>query len=125
MNSAHSLLIVDAALFMRDLISDSIGNHFEYIYYADSVDTAFTMLTCLSPSLITLDLSMDAQDNISDMRLLKRIRKLGNNTKIVVISEIDQSSVIDQLYDMGISEYIQKPFKPQMLSDTIRQSMGQ
>lgn len=61
------------------------------------------------PDLILLDLSMPLSDGLTTLRNLK-MSTHANVTPIIVISGTRDIHLIDQVKNMGIEEFITKPF---------------
>jgi len=61
------------------------------------------------PDLILLDLGMP---RLEGLEFIKRLRKMGNNIPIIILSGSDKSYIVKGL-KLGADGYIEKPFKGQ------------
>ena len=70
------------------------------------------------PDLILLDLNMP---RIGGNEFLKNIRNSGffRNIPVIVLSGHDDDEDIEKCFEMGATEFIQKPFNPIQLNQKI------
>lgn len=101
-------IVVDDALFMREVIRDAIEPLFESIVDIGNADAAVDKIRELSPQLVTLDLSLDAEVAVQGLDVLRRIRKDG--LRVVVISALDQGWLREEVLRSGASACVPKPF---------------
>ena len=66
---------------------------------------------------ILLDLQMPYVDGI---RFLERLREIGKNVPVVIITGQGGQGSARQIERLGASEYVPKPFTPAELSDAVR-----
>ena len=68
------------------------------------------------PDIIITDLKMPNMDGIE---MIKRIRELGGNTPVIIISALSDSDTILNAIDIGIVKYIVKPVDTSELVETM------
>jgi twitching motility two-component system response regulator PilG len=109
--------IDDSATVQRSvkLILESVG------YRVNSITQTLTALSSLGrevPDLILLDINMPDMDGYSLCRLLRQCSALK---EVPIIMLTGRDAILDKVRAklLGASEYLTKPFEPQVLIDMI------
>jgi len=112
------VLIVDDSRFSR-LTNSKILKQLNYEVIGEAVDglDGIEKLNSLKPDLIIADIEMPNLDGIA---MLKRIRKEGNNVKVVVVSSIMNSQMLQEVIRLKAS-IVRKPIKEKNLLNAIKQ----
>lgn len=75
----------------------------------------------LNPDVITLDITMPVLDGIG---ALERIKQDNPNAKVVMVTAAGQKDKIVSAVKLGASEFVSKPYEPNLLLATINSVMG-
>jgi|APSaa5957512535_1039671.scaffolds.fasta_scaffold95358_2 two-component system, chemotaxis family, chemotaxis protein CheY len=104
-----SILIVDDARSMRLILKEILVSAIPSVHVLEAVDSASAvkMYNQEKPDLVTMDINLPKIDGITCM---KRILKINPHAKVVMISAIDQSNIMDKAINSGAIGYITKPF---------------
>jgi two-component system, chemotaxis family, chemotaxis protein CheY len=122
---AYNVLIVDDSQTMRKVILKALsisgfelGDYFE----AGNGEEALTVLNRQWLDLILTDLNMPVMNGVELIQKLK-----GNPTyraiPVVLITTEGSEKRLQELFDLGVKEYIQKPFHPEALRDALTRLM--
>ncbi len=113
-------LIVDDNIAMRMVIRDMLesAGH-QVVAEAENQDQAVKAYTEHKPDVMTLDLSLVQGDGLS---VLKAVRQLDGNAKVIVISGNSQSKVIEMIKAAGAAGFLAKPFKINELIAAVEQA---
>jgi len=106
------ILVVDDESRMRKLIRDFlVKNEYEVLEAEDGEKAVDLFLSVKDIALIILDVMMPKMDG---WEVCREIRK---NSKVPIIMLTAKSSESDELkgFELGIDEYISKPFSPKIL----------
>jgi len=105
----RTVLIVDDSEFIRALITMALSESGEYKIVGEAADgkTAIEMVTNLAPDVITLD---NILPDMIGIDLVKELRNKAIDTKIIMISSVEQKSIIDEGMKNGVNDYLIKPF---------------
>lgn len=106
------ILVVDDESRMRKLIRDFlVKNEYEVLEAEDGERAVDLFLSVKDIALIILDVMMPKMDG---WEVCREIRK---NSKVPIIMLTAKSSESDELkgFELGIDEYISKPFSPKIL----------
>lgn len=121
MGPKKRILIVDDAAFMRMMIRDILTkNDFDVVGEATNGDEAVTKYTELKPDLVTLDITMPGMDGVS---VLKKIREHDPAARVVMCSAMGQQAMVVEAIQNGARDFINKPFHPQKVVDTLRRAL--
>ncbi len=114
-----TLLITDDALIIRTMIRDvAVAAGWEVVAEATNGKEAIESYQQTRPAVMTLDLVMPEYDGL---HALRGIRELDPDARIVVVSALDQRSVLKEAFRLGASDFIVKPFDKQALVATLEQ----
>ena len=106
------ILVVDDEARMRKLLKDFLSTSGYEIYEAENGQKALDIFDMHNDmSLIILDVMMPILDGWSNLRELRKISKVP----VIMLTARGQES--DELFgfELGVDEYISKPFSPKIL----------
>ncbi|MFZ5831415.1 MAG: response regulator [Planctomycetota bacterium] len=113
------LLVTDDALIIRELIKDTARKAgWEIVGEAGHGQEAIDRWRELRPDVTTLDLVMPQYDGL---HALRGIREIDPEAIVLVVSALEQKSVLKEALRLGAADFIVKPFNKQQLIDTLNQ----
>lgn len=117
-NNKKGVLIVDDAIFARDIIKKVLAelNYAKVVGEASDGNEAIDAYKKLKPDLVTMDLIMPGKDGI---KTIEEILKINNSAKILVVSAVGQEHLIMEATKKGAKDYIQKPVNKENLKEKI------
>jgi two-component system chemotaxis response regulator CheY len=119
---AKRVLIVDDAIFMRNMIKDIFaGSGFEVVGEASNGVEAIDKYQQLKPDLTTMDIVMPFKSGIEATR---EIVKQDRNAVIVMCSALGQESLVMEAIEAGASDFIVKPFKAEDVLTVVNKVLG-
>ena len=111
------LLVVDDALIIREIIKDTaVEAGWDIAGEADNGKDAVDLYRQLRPDVITLDLVMPQYDGIY---ALEGIIGSDPEAKVIVVSALDQKSVLQKAFKIGAADFIVKPFDTRQLTESL------
>lgn len=116
------VLIVDDAIFMRNMIRDIFVNGgFEVIGEAGNGLEAVERYRELKPDIITMDIVMPFKSGIEATREIVA----GDPAAVVVMcSALGQESLVMEAIEAGATDFIVKPFKEDDVLSVVRKVLG-
>jgi two-component system chemotaxis response regulator CheY len=116
------VLIVDDALFMRNMLRDIIvrAGH-EVVGEAASGQEAVEKYRELRPDLVTMDIVMPLKSGIE---ALQEICREDPSACIVMCSALGQESLVIEAVRGGARDFIVKPFKEQRVLEVVHRVTG-
>ena len=123
--SKVSVLVVDDAPFIRDLIKKGLRSHFPGIRIEDAVNgrKAQQMLDRDTFDLILCDWEMPEMSGLELLTWCRAQDKLKTTQFIMVTSRGDKENVV-QAIQSGVSDFIGKPFSNEQLTTKVRKALG-
>lgn len=115
---ATRVLVVDDAVFMRNMIKDIFMNtDFEVVGEAANGVEAVEKFKELLPDLTTMDIVMPLKSGIEAVREITAIRK---DARIVMCSALGQEALVMEALEAGAKDFIVKPFNPEKVLEVMR-----
>ena len=92
------------------------------VYLSNSGELALDILECKPIDVVLMDVNMPEMDGIETV---KRIRKMKNIKDIPVIffTALSSKDIIDQCMQLGMKDYIVKPYEPDILLKKLEKVM--
>lgn len=115
-----NVLIVDDEILIREVVKEYCLNENYNIYEASNGEEAIDIVKEKNIDVIILDIMMPKLDGFSACKEIKKIKEIP----IIILSA--RTTEIDKLYgfDLGIDDYIIKPFSPKELIARIKVVTG-
>src|SRR3974377_1418404 len=113
----RTLLITDDATIIREMIKDLASQAgWTVVGEAGNGLEAIQRYEELRPSAVTLDLVMPEYDGL---HALHGIMQIDPHAKILVVSALEQRSILKDAFKAGASDFLVKPFSRQTLLGTL------
>lgn len=125
---AIKVLIVDDAMFMRNMIGeifsgkDFNGEQYEVVAEAENGLEAVEMYREHQPDIVTMDIVMPEMTGIEALR---EIINMDPNANVVMCSALGQDSLVMEALDAGARDFIVKPFQPEKVLDVVTRILGE
>ena len=108
--TAHKILIVDDSEMNRDILSAMLGEEYEVIEAADGAEAvAVLQKRSHEISLVLLDIVMPVMDGFEVLTIMNK-KKWIESIPVIMISAENSPSYVDRAYDLGVTDFISKPF---------------
>lgn len=112
------VMIVDDAAFMRVSIRNILlKNGFEVACEAENGAVAVQKYVEAKPDVVTMDITMP---EMSGLEALKAIRQIDPNALIVMVSALGQEAMVREAVLSGAKGFIVKPYKEEIIIETLR-----
>lgn len=120
--SKTRVLIVDDAIFMRNMIKDIFADdQFEIVGEAANGVEAVEKFKELQPDLTTMDIVMPFKSGIE---ATKEILGINKNALIIMCSALGQESLVMEAIEAGAADFVVKPFKPEDVHRVVQKVMS-
>ena len=123
--SKVSVLVVDDATFIRDLVKKGLRDHFPGIQIVEAVNgrKALQMLTRQPVDLILCDWEMPEMSGLELLTWCREQEALKIVPFIMVTSRGDKENVV-QAIQAGVSDFIGKPFSTEQLVTKVKKALS-
>ena len=116
------VLIVDDALFMRNLLRDIFSSAgWTVVGEAANGKEALLKYQELQPSLVTMDIVMPERSGIE---ALQDILALDPEAVVIMCSALGQESMVMEAIQNGAIDFIVKPFQREHVLDVVARLFG-
>ncbi len=120
MDKKELILIVDDEDEMRSYIGGLVTSFGYQTSSASNGAEALEKFNAMNPALIIMDLMMPEMDGIE---VLGRIKEQNGDTPVIILSGHGDTKNVVRAMKMGASDFINKPFEPEVIRHTINQVM--
>lgn len=112
----NSVLIVDDEEEIRELIGLQLVNPDRTFHFAANGVEAIEILTKQNIDLVISDIAMP---KMNGFELLRKIKLIGLNTPVIILTGHADSMVANQLRTYSVRAFINKPWKKTELEDAV------
>ncbi len=124
MNTNMKILIVDDFATMRRIIKGALKQlGFKNIIEAEDGSDAITLLKKEKVDLILSDWNMPKMSGLEFLKEVRSNESLKQTPFIMVTAEGQKDSVVDAIKS-GVTNYIIKPFTPEILGEKLKKVFG-
>lgn len=119
-----SVLVVDDAPFIRDLVKKALRSHFPGVQVEEAIDgrKAQQVLSRVSFDLILCDWEMPEMNGLELLQWFRGQPDSAATPFIMVTSRGDKENVVEAIQS-GVSDYIGKPFSNEQLVSKVRKAL--
>lgn len=114
-----NVMIVDDHVLYRAGVKTALSskNDIKIIGEADNGSHLLNMLKAIQPDVILLDIQMPIMDGITT---LPEIKKLYPGIKVIMLTLLDDQSVITKLMELGANSYLVKTSDAEVIYEAIK-----
>ncbi|UCF88363.1 MAG: response regulator [bacterium] len=119
---AVKVLIVDDAMFMRNMIAEIFNGKkykeedYQVVAEAENGVEAVEKYKEHKPDIVTMDIVMPEMTGIE---ALKEIMGMDSGANVIMCSALGQDSLVMEALDAGAKDFIVKPFQPEKVLDVV------
>ncbi len=116
------LLVIDDDLATCDFLRSFFSQRGYKVFVANDGDQAIFITKEKRPDIILLDIKMPG---LSGIEILQKIKEIDKNSKVIMMSAVDEKVVVELAMKYGAVDYITKPFSLEWLErDVFLWSLG-
>lgn len=116
-----TVLTVDDSNSIRTIVGKALRDLGFDIEQAEDGEKALTLLEETKVDLILLDVTMPVMDGPT---MLKALRERGDKTPVIMLTSESKRSIVAGAMQLGIDDYMLKPFKPEELKTKVWKALG-
>ena len=105
----QKILVVDDSKFNQELIMEILGEEYQYVVANDGLEAIKILQKDWTIDLMLLDINMPKMNGFEVLEYMNQYRWI-DEFPVIVISAEEESSIIEKAYNLGVTEYIQRPF---------------
>ena len=123
MDNKRKIVVADDELYIRLLVKDILGADY-VVLEASNGEEAVSITRTQKPDLVLMDILMPKLDGYTACYTIKT-DELTKEIPVVMLTGIGHELNKQLSQEMGAAGYITKPFNPEDLLDTVRQTVRQ
>lgn len=120
--AGRRLLIVDDESYPRRALARYMRSRGYHVSEADSGEACLKELSEQAPSVVILDLVMPGMGGLETLRAMRRS---GNDVPVVILTAIHDIDAAMEATRLGATEYITKPYQPQLVVDAVDRCLAE
>lgn len=109
MPTKETILIADDSKLNREMLVDILGEKYEYVFAENGIEVVEFLSAGATADLLLLDLNMPKMDGFGVLDVMNE-RHWLEEIPVIVISADDDAVFMNKAYDLGVTEYIARPF---------------
>lgn len=122
-NDLPKILIVDDSDMNRSILADILENDFEIIEACDGVEAVNYLRTYgVEISLVLLDIFMPRMDGFKVLTIMNAYKWI-QDIPVIMISSDNSASSIARAYEMGATDFIQRPFDATVVNRRVQNTI--
>jgi len=114
------ILIVDDEIDIREFAKSFFKKRGIDVFTASGGVEALEIIDNEIPDLLLLDVRME---EITGIELLRKVREGGNKVKAIMVTGVEDETVINEAETLGIQGYIHKPLVLEELEKVVLQQL--
>jgi two-component system, cell cycle response regulator DivK len=118
------ILHVEDVYECRRLVEAVLKHKGYEVFQAENGEEALQVAREAMPDLVLMDFNLPDMEGDEITRRIKALPGL-ENVPVIVVSATDKPTEIERIREAGCCGFLQKPFSPSQLSDTVYQHLGQ
>lgn len=123
----YNILLVDDSKTIRSVIAktlDIAGVEISNLYQAANGNEGLEILRSEWIDIVFADINMPV---MGGMEMVAEMQKEGmlESIPVVIVSTEGSRQRIDELMEMGVKDYLRKPFTPEQLKEVVDKLLGQ
>ena len=123
MDKRQRILIVDDAKLNRDILKEILGENYNYLE-AENGNQAIQMIAeNIGIDLMLLDINMPQMNGFEVLEIMKRSQCIAE-TPVIMISSEDAVDTMRKAYELGITDYITRPFDSVIVKKRVQNTLG-
>ena len=123
MDKRQKILIVDDSKLNRDILKEILGDAYNYLE-AENGNQAIQMIgENIGIDLMLLDINMPQMNGFEVLKIMKRSQCIAE-TPVIMISSEDAVDTMRKAYELGITDYITRPFDSVIVKKRVQNTLG-
>lgn len=114
MNVKQKILIADDSEINRALLMEILGDGYEYLEAENGVQAVELLREHTDIALVLLDIMMPQMDGFDVLKVMRCYSWL-DEIPVIMISAAKDTANIERAYDLGVADYMRRPFERVMV----------
>ena len=123
MDKRQKILIVDDSKFNRDILKEILGETYNYLEAENGNQAIQIIGENIGIDLMLLDINMPQMNGFEVLKIMKRSQCI-EETPVIMISSEESVDTMREAYEMGITDYITRPFDSVIVKKRVQNTLS-
>ena len=123
MDKRQKILIVDDSKFNRDILKEILGETYNYLEAENGNQAIQIIGENIGIDLMLLDINMPQMNGFEVLKIMKRSQGI-EETPVIMISSEESVDTMREAYEMGITDYITRPFDSVIVKKRVQNTLS-
>ena len=123
MDKRQKILIVDDSKFNRDILKEILGEKYNYLEAENGNQAIQIIGENIGIDLMLLDINMPQMNGFEVLKIMKRSQCI-EETPVIMISSEESVDTMREAYEMGITDYITRPFDSVIVKKRVQNTLS-
>ncbi len=106
----NRILIADDVTMNREMLAEMLSDKYDFSYASNGVEVIEALCGENKIDLVLLDLNMPVMNGFQVLEIFNE-RRWIEEIPVIIISAEDSNDFLNRAYDLGVTDYISRPFK--------------
>lgn len=116
----RKLLVVDDEHDICEFVENFFRERGFHVFTALNGEEAISIVRKERPDIILLDIKMQGMDGIA---ALKHIKEIDRNSKVIMVTALEDQDKMNEAYRLGACDYITKPLVLDYLEHAVEKNL--
>ena len=122
MSKGNTVLVIEDEEHIRMVVEYNLRLDGFEVYLAEDGPAGLRLARQIRPEVILLDWMMPEMDGLEVLAELKHDKET-EHIPVVMLTARGMDGDMERAFEMGVNDYITKPFNPRLLGETIRKRL--
>ena len=123
MSEKQKLLIVDDSELNRDILKEILGSSYDYLEAENGTQAIQILEVHPEIDLMLLDINMPQMNGFQVLEHMREFQWI-DEVPVVMISSEESVEIMRKAYDLGITDYISRPFDAVIVKKRVQNTLG-
>ena len=123
MREKQKLLIVDDSELNRDILKEILGSSYDYLEAENGTQAIQILEVHPEIDLMLLDINMPQMNGFQVLEHMGELQWI-DEVPVVMISSEESVEIMRKAYDLGITDYISRPFDAVIVKKRVQNTLG-
>ena len=123
MDKRQKILIVDDSKFNRDILKEILGETYNYLEAENGNQAIQIIGENIGIDLMLLNINMPQMNGFEVLKIMKRSQCI-EETPVIMISSEESVDTMREAYEMGITDYITRPFDSVIVKKRVQNTLS-
>lgn len=122
MIAKQKILIVDDSMMNREILSEILSDEYDCLFAVDGEQAVEVLSSAEDVALMLLDIHMPKMDGFDVLKVM-HVYNWIQDVPVIIISAEEDASYVQKAYELGATDYINRPFNVAIVQRRIHNTL--